>query len=301
MRINYLLLTLFALSSVMTQAQDLTGTWVGHSGMSYVKLVVIHKGDSLLGYTYDEKPGYCQATFLGLYDSKKKYLKGKGIQMLRNSGGHGLALYDLDYFKQDDREMLNGTVKSKGALLEFLTFGGSKIFLRKEKNEVDTIAFMQPFIDKTVSQSAPPVVKPEVKSTQTDTIYTPTNPIKTIPSVETAKKARASKVVQHIYIDGDSIKIALYDNGEVDQDSVTLFFDDAVILNRYMISEKAKELTIAVPNDGKEHSLELFAHNLGTIPPNTALIIITTGKKRFELRASYDLSTNAQIIISRSK
>lgn len=31
---------------LLTKAQDLTGTWVGRSGMSYVKLVVIHNGDS---------------------------------------------------------------------------------------------------------------------------------------------------------------------------------------------------------------------------------------------------------------
>jgi hypothetical protein len=40
----------------------------------------------------------------------------------------------------------------------------------------------------------------------------------------------------------------------------------------------------------------LFANNIGTIPPNTALIILIAGKKRYEVHASYDLSTNAKII-----
>ena len=45
MRINHLILILFT-CPLLTKAQDLTGTWVGRSGMSYVKLVVIHNGDS---------------------------------------------------------------------------------------------------------------------------------------------------------------------------------------------------------------------------------------------------------------
>jgi hypothetical protein len=83
----------------------------------------------------------------------------------------------------------------------------------------------------------------------------------------------------------------------VDGDTVTVFFDNSIILDRYMISDKAKVFTLPVSKDGQPHSIELFANNLGTIPPNTALIIINTGKERHELRASYDLQTNAKIII----
>lgn len=293
------LILILSLSPLFILAQDLTGTWVGYSRMEYVRLVVVHKEDSILGYTYDEGPGWCRATFSGLYNSKTKHLKGKGMEMLNQSGDHGLAVYLLDYFKREGREMLKGAVEPKRTLLQLFSLSeSSQIFLHKENSEIDTLDFMRPFIARKNKPS--PVIEnePSPPRKQIDTSQRP-GPVLPPPSVETLKKTRFSKLIQRIYTVEDSIKISLYDNAEVDQDSVTLFFDDAVILDRYMISDKPKELTIAIPKDGKEHSLEIFAHNLGTIPPNTALIIITMGKKRFELRASYDLSTNAQILISR--
>jgi len=39
----------------------------------------------------------------------------------------------------------------------------------------------------------------------------------------------------------------------------------------------------------------LYADNLGSIPPNTALMIITDGTNRYEVRLSADLKNNAAI------
>ena len=85
-------------------------------------------------------------------------------------------------------------------------------------------------------------------------------------------------------------------DGEVDGDTVTVFLDNAVVLDRYRISEKAKVLYVPI-KDGQTRIIDLLANNLGSIPPNTALIIVTAGKKRYELHASYDLKTNARIVI----
>src|SRR5688500_17401378 len=93
--------------------QDLTGTWVGRSSMAFVKLVVIHKGDSLFGYTYDEGPGWCQASFAGHYLKHEKNLKGKGLEILHHSGNHDLGFYNLHYTKREGSEHLDGTVQLK--------------------------------------------------------------------------------------------------------------------------------------------------------------------------------------------
>ncbi len=94
-------------------SQDITGTWVGSSGQEYVKLVVIHKGDSVYGYTYDEGPGFCKATFEGKFDPAESQLKGQGMEMLRNSGTHALAVYKLNYSKEGNAEFLRGPVAIK--------------------------------------------------------------------------------------------------------------------------------------------------------------------------------------------
>ena len=41
----------------------------------------------------------------------------------------------------------------------------------------------------------------------------------------------------------------------------------------------------------------MVADNLGEIPPNTSLMVITAGKKTYELFLTSDLQRNAKIII----
>lgn len=290
---------LFSFMPRYIQGQNLTGTWVGHSSMDFLKLVIIHQGDSVFGYTYDEGPGWCQASFIGHYQRGEKHLKGKGIELLGHSGDHEVGLYKLKYVRHEGKEHLNGTVQLKLPAWSIFRYGlPTQVFLHRDKTEVDTIAYMRSIIDKQQPASKNPIATQKNFPEKADSMKQMPATIASNDWVKKEKEDRSFKVVQHIFTEVDSVKIALYDNGEVDQDSVTIFFDGAIILNRYMISDKAKELTIAIPKDGKEHSLDLFAHNLGNIPPNTALIIITAGKKRYELRASYDLSTNARIIFS---
>ncbi|MBL0129845.1 MAG: hypothetical protein IPP43_00920 [Chitinophagaceae bacterium] len=45
----------------------------------------------------------------------------------------------------------------------------------------------------------------------------------------------------------------------------------------------------------------MFAENLGLIPPNTALMVMHDGKKRYEIRLSSSLEKNATIRIKRKK
>ncbi len=145
-----LVLLVFFCCPLLMQAQDLTGTWIGYNEKLYVKLVIIHKGDSVIGYTYDKKPGFCQATFLGIYDKKERYLKGSNMEMLLNSGNHVLSSYELKYIKEFGKEKLHGitNVKSFGRPSAVERFLATDIFLRKENNAVDTIPFMRAFIEK---------------------------------------------------------------------------------------------------------------------------------------------------------
>lgn len=145
-KLKYLAVLIFACPLFM-KAQDLTGTWVGGIDRLYVKLVVIHKGDSLRGYTYDKQDSYCQATFLGNYKSTKKLLTGANVEMINNSGGHILSDYELTYSKKKGRERLIGTMGSKNNPLTFF-MALPKLYLYKQTNEIDTIAFMKPFINK---------------------------------------------------------------------------------------------------------------------------------------------------------
>ena len=316
-------------------SQNLTGTWEGSGGgTTYIKMVIRHRGDSLFGYTYDEGHGYCKATFIGRYDKKQKNLTGHGVKMIERTPNHVLVDYDLVYSKEPRGEFLREKMGEEG-FIQSLFGPSSREYLKKTSNKVDlpqpasrltkpaipvikkdpVKKVIVPVVKKAPVKNALPVnQKPVIparplvltpikkKDLVTDTIKkaAPAKPVERKPApaaLVKIKDERSAKLVQTIYTSADTIKMFVYDNGEVDGDTVTVFFDNAVILDRYGISEKAKEISLPVSKNGQEHYIELFANNLGTIPPNTALIIITAGKKRYELHASYDLKTNARIIV----
>ncbi len=282
------------------RSQDITGTWVGSSGQEYVKLVVIHKGDSVYGYTYDEGPGFCKATFVGKFDPGASQLKGQGMEMLRNSGTHGLAVYKLNYSKEGNEEFLRGPVAMKDKMARILSFGiNDFVQLKKFRQEVDTIAFMQKQLERlnAIPEMKDSAILPSSTDIAIITKPLPAPPLLPKESIEVQN--RGSKLVQTIFTNEDSLKMFVYDNGTVDDDTVTIIVDGKVLINRYRISGKAKEINLPLFKSGNLHSILLYANNLGSIPPNTALIIIMAGKKRYELRASYDLQTNAEIVIRR--
>ena len=47
--------------------------------------------------------------------------------------------------------------------------------------------------------------------------------------------------------------------------------------------------------------LTLVADNLGSIPPNTGLLIIQDGNERYQIRFSADLQTNASVILRKKR
>ncbi len=92
-------------------------------------------------------------------------------------------------------------------------------------------------------------------------------------------------MVQTVVIDTTAIKIELYDNAEIDDDTVSVFLNNSLLLHKKRLTDRPLTLQFsAFPNT--EYELMMYAENLGRIPPNTALMVITAGKKRYEVRLS---------------
>lgn len=94
-------------------------------------------------------------------------------------------------------------------------------------------------------------------------------------------------------VDADSLKISLYDNGEVDNDTISLFYNRKLVARKQMLSDKPLTYTLAL--DTTINEIAMFAENLGKLPPNTALAVIYAGEQRFELSMSSTFSKNATI------
>lgn len=96
-------------------------------------------------------------------------------------------------------------------------------------------------------------------------------------------KESAFKEIPEIIVDTGTIRLDFYDNGQIDGDSISVRIDNKMVLTHQRLN--AEPITIFVIIDLKIifHEVEMIAENLGTIPPNTALLIITAGKKKYEL------------------
>ncbi len=106
-------------------------------------------------------------------------------------------------------------------------------------------------------------------------------------------KMRSFDETPVLEVDADSLKVALYDNGEVDNDTISLFFNRKLVATKLMLSDKPLNFAFALNNGVNE--IAMFAENLGRIPPNTALAVIYAGDQRFELNLTSTLSKNASI------
>lgn len=93
----------------------------------------------------------------------------------------------------------------------------------------------------------------------------------------------------------DSIEISIFDNGIVDNDSISLYLNDSLLIRKQMISNKPLSLFISFDKKAPLSKLKLAAENLGTIPPCTAFMLIKTKRKKYEVNLSSDFSSNGVV------
>jgi hypothetical protein len=119
--------------------------------------------------------------------------------------------------------------------------------------------------------------------------------------VENRYRERENVVSEEIEVDSDSLNVDFYDNGEVDGDSISVFFNNQLLAFSQRLSEKALHFKLGLDTFKEINELSMFADNLGTIPPNTALMVINDGKNKFHIRLTSNLQTNGTVRIKRKK
>lgn len=192
---------------------------------------------------------------------------------------------------------------------------------KEEKKETKT----EPKITPPIVQTPKPVEKttpqkteskPEIKKgevvittipeTKKDLpVMKPVEPVVISPlhkEIVTKVAERKMAAPQTFTFKSDSLMLSLYDNGEVDGDTVSVLINGQVVLAKQGLKASAIRKTIHVPagTDDTLH-LVLYAENLGRFPPNTGLLIVNDGDDVYQIRFSADLSQNASVIFHRKK
>jgi hypothetical protein len=173
-----------------------------------------------------------------------------------------------------------------------------------EMDLLKELSFGQPKKKEEQAGSTNVKIKEPDKGTRTTKTKetTPANEKQTVKATEisSARPAkRETEIIQTVSFRSDSLKISLYDNGEVDGDTVSVILNGKLILSKKGLSTNAITETIRVSDLGDSLELIMYAENLGKIPPNTGLLILQDGSDRYHIRFSGDLQKNSAIILKR--
>lgn len=122
-------------------------------------------------------------------------------------------------------------------------------------------------------------------------------PCSTGPITLSRVKESAFKSIPEISVDTGKIRLDFYDNATIDGDSITVLVDKNVVVSHQMLSAKPITAYVTVDLNNPFHEVEMVADNEGSIPPNTALLIITAGDKKYQLFLATTKGKSAMIRI----
>jgi hypothetical protein len=143
----------------------------------------------------------------------------------------------------------------------------------------------KPKVDTARRNTIAPVVKEEVK--KPSVVNTITIPDRT--------RSRENELLQTITVKNKEVTVRLYDNGEIDDDTISVYMDNQMVLSGKRLSASPLTVTLKMDDANPEHVLVMVAENLGRIPPNTSLMIVQDGDKRYQVRITSTNQKNAMV------
>jgi hypothetical protein len=127
-------------------------------------------------------------------------------------------------------------------------------------------------------------------------------PVQKIIGAAAEVALRKTEVIRTIDFKSDSLTLVLYDNGIVDGDTVSVVLNDEVIIPKLGLTEQAYRKVIKIPPGlGDSLQLVIYAENLGSIPPNSGLLIIEDGSNRYEVGFEGDMKRSPAVKLIRKQ
>lgn len=229
--------------------------------------------------------------------------------------------YFFEINKADSTWELNGTWKTNKTKKFYAISGQMSLAPSKNRQQAKIMAHLKeldlakklPFLaedDLQKTASAKPIDKKQAdKKTNLPKreVTAQQKPEKAMPAVIAAPALSTKEKIDQrsigsthtVYFSADSLQLALYDNGEIDGDTVSVQLNGEVIFDKTCLKSTALRKTIYINPDTEETTLILFAENLGKYPPNTGLLVVYEGDKRTQIHFSADLQQNAAVVFKR--
>lgn len=262
----YPLLVLMLLSSVLTHAQDINGIWRGKLVMEpggcfpvyniELQLTVTGTRISGVSYHYSDTSNFVKETFDGSYRSDSNTISISEI---------GVTTFRIP---PDCIPCI------KKYSLSFHK-GGNEEQLRGS------------WSGKTMDNKSNCPPGTIVLTRYTKSAFKPN-----LPRTYMERKA---ELVREIKVDTGTIRLDFYDNGMVDEDTISVYVNDMPVVSNKGISAKPVSTSVRVDLTRTIQEVVMVGENMGSIPPNTALMIINAGEKRYQLYLTSDDKKNALV------
>ncbi len=273
---SFSILLLFLFPGCLIAADDLNGIWKGTLTQGpggcypqYFLELQINFSDGLItgkAYDYYDKSHFIKMSFTGRYNAQTHRLvliENRVLQAdIPLDCAPCIKTYDLQYSKKGGEETLSGDWKG--------IISGKRAVCPPGKID----------LKKTDHSDFP------VDIEQSDTLLTLQHSLHLQP--------REKDLIKTVTVNSPQIKIELYDNAEIDHDTITVLINNKLLLYRQMLRDKPLTLNFnAFP--GVEYELVMYADNLGEIPPNTALMVVTAGGQKMEVFLSSSEQKTASV------
>ena len=265
---------LFSFTVSMANAQDVNGVWKGRLVMSpnscfpvyNVELTIQSKDSTIIGkgYLYSDSNNYVRTNFTGVFikDSNLLVLKESDISnhLATAECIPCLKVYKLTYHKGSGNRITDEQLRGG-----WFTSGGKAID------------------GKTTCDPGSIVLN---RSSLVEKIEHP------LPVALATKKA---ELVKEIKVDTGTVHIELYDNGQIDGDTISVYVNNKMVIQNNMLKLQPITLSLRIDASKPIQDLVMVGENLGSIPPNTALMIIMAGNQRYQLYLTADDKKNALV------
>ncbi len=108
-------------------------------------------------------------------------------------------------------------------------------------------------------------------------------------------KNRTNELLKTITVSNSNIELRIYDDGAIDNDTVSVYYDNVLIVSKARLTDLPIIVHIKVEPSDHPHQLIMVAENLGDIPPNTSLLVVKDGEKSYEERIISTEQKNVQL------
>ncbi len=248
-------------------------------------------------YERSGKEEFLEGSFTSKYEKD-----GMGVKKGGNCGGGKVYLRKVttsDFYIEPFLRNKVNPIKKPVIVNQPPTKKTQRSVTPEEKPVTKTPVTKKPILTKPNTKQEEPTAPDKTNEPEKKIITPPLTkndpPVKEdIPTPEVIK-TRSNELVKVLTVNDPNVTIKIYDNGEIDGDIISVYLDKKLILSQKTLTASPLLVKLKMDEINDEHELTMVAENLGTIPPNTSLMIVEAGEQRFEVRITSTEQKNAVV------